>query len=332
MRPQSSPFATRNYVLSIYPILRRVFNDREEEDGFTLNAHTVALIPCPSSSNNNNNNNSSGSSSGKHSKREKYRAATFLSQDRALCLDLARFVASDEASTTQISRPTVGQWGCTNSRGGKHAPWTKTDDRDEDGIYSKFGWLVVRIFFTRRFERFRSTSFRRDNRDRNGRTSHSHVPFLSAIIVITIEHRRASHSDWERREGGEKKCVETCRSIEARSTQLLRNAIHSITYVFIRQIGDERTASTRKWKLAANSYGFWRLSGFLTTPSANCLILKKKKKKYQKCLERSNKRYALYIFVSFSLTRFQLFHPSPLPRKETYNCLSKSNEKKEKLF
>lgn len=179
---------------------------------------------------------------------------------------------------TQISRPTVGQWGCTNSRGGKHAPWTKTDDRDEDGIYSKFGWLVVRTFFTRRFERFRSTSFRRDNRDRNGRTSHSHVPFLSAIIVITIEHRRASHSDWERREGGEKKCVETCRSIEARSTQLLRNAIHSITYVFIRQIGDERTASTRKWKLAANSYGFWRLSGFLTTPSANCLILKKKKK------------------------------------------------------
>lgn len=132
--------------------------------------------------------------------------------------------------------------------------------------------------------------------------------------------------------GGGKKCVETRRSIEARSTQLLRNAIHSITYVFIRQIGDERTASTRKWKLAANSYGFWRLSGFLTTPSANCLILKKKKKKYQKCLERSNKRYALYIFVSFSLTRFQLFHPSPLPRKETYNCLSKSNEKKEKLF
>lgn len=147
MRPQSSPFATRNYVLSIYPILRRVFNDREEEDGFTLNAHTVALIPCPSSSNNNNNNNSSGSSSGKHSKREKYRAATFLSQDRALCLDLARFVASDEASTTQISRPTVGQWGCTNSRGGKHAPWTKTDDRDEDGIYSKFGWLVGQDFF-----------------------------------------------------------------------------------------------------------------------------------------------------------------------------------------
>lgn len=37
VRPQSSRFATRNYVLSIYPILRRVFNDREE-DGFTLNA------------------------------------------------------------------------------------------------------------------------------------------------------------------------------------------------------------------------------------------------------------------------------------------------------
>lgn len=234
---------------------------------------------------------------------------------------------------TQISRPTVGQWGCTNSRGGKHAPWTKTDDRDEDGIYSKFGWLVVRIFFTRRFERFRSTSFRRDNRDRNGRTSHSHVPFLSAIIVITIEHRRASHSDWERREGGEKKCVETCRSIEARSTQLLRNAIHSITYVFIRQIGDERTASTRKWKLAANSYGFWRLSGFLTTPSANCLILKKKKKNIRNVSrEATSATRILYIFVSFSLTRFQLFHPSPLPRKETYNCLSKSNEKKEKLF
>lgn len=234
---------------------------------------------------------------------------------------------------TQISRPTVGQWGCTNSRGGKHAPWTKTDDRDEDGIYSKFGWLVVRTFFTRRFERFRSTSFRRDNRDRNGRTSHSHVPFLSAIIVITIEHRRASHSDWERREGGEKKCVETCRSIEARSTQLLRNAIHSITYVFIRQIGDERTASTRKWKLAANSYGFWRLSGFLTTPSANCLILKKKKKNIRNVSrEATSATRILYIFVSFSLTRFQLFHPSPLPRKETYNCLSKSNEKKEKLF
>lgn len=318
MRPQSSPFATRNYVLSIYPILRRVFNDREEEDGFTLNAHTVALIPCPSSSNNNNNNNSSGSSSGKHSKREKYRAATFLSQDRALCLDLARFVASDEASTTQISRPTVGQWGCTNSRGGKHAPWTKTDDRDEDGIYSKFGWLVVRTFFTRRFERFRSTSFRRDNRDRNGRTSHSHVPFLSAIIVITIEHRRASHSDWERREGGEKKCVETRRSIEARSTQLLRNAIHSITYVFIRQIGDERTASTRKWKLAANSYGFWRLSGFLTTPSANCLILKKKKKKYQKCLERSNKRYAYIVYIC-------KFFSDPIPIIPSLSSPSKRN-------
>lgn len=198
---------------------------------------------------------------------------------------------------TQISRPTVGQWGCTNSRGGKHAPWTKTDDRDEDGIYSKFGWLVVRTFFTRRFERFRSTSFRRDNRDRNGRTSHSHVPFLSAIIVITIEHRRASHSDWERREGGEKKCVETCRSIEARSTQLLRNAIHSITYVFIRQIGDERTASTRKWKLAANSYGFWRLSGFLTTPSANCLILKKKKKISEMSREKQQalRVYCIYL-------------------------------------
>lgn len=37
VRPQSSRFATRNYVLSIYPILRRVFNDRKE-DGFTLNA------------------------------------------------------------------------------------------------------------------------------------------------------------------------------------------------------------------------------------------------------------------------------------------------------
>lgn len=330
MRPQSSPFATRNYVLSIYPILRRVFNDREEEDGFTLNAHTVALIPCPSSSNNNNN--SSGSSSGKHSKREKYRAATFLSQDRALCLDLARFVASDEASTTQISRPTVGQWGCTNSRGGKHAPWTKTDDRDEDGIYSKFGWLVVRIFFTRRFERFRSTSFRRDNRDRNGRTSHSHVPFLSAIIVITIEHRRASHSDWERREGGRKK-MRGNSSLDRSEEYAASSQRDSLDNVCIYSTDRRRKNSKHEeMKACCQLVRVLKAIGFSNHAFCELFNLKKKKKKYQKCLERSNKRYALYIFVSFSLTRFQLFHPSPLPRKETYNCLSKSNEKKEKLF
>lgn len=100
--------------------------------------------------------------------------------------------------------------------------------------------------------------------------------------------------------GGGKKCVETRRSIEARSTQLLRNAIHSITYVFIRQIGDERTASTRKWKLAANSYGFWRLSGFLTTPSANCLILKKKKKISEMSREKQQALRVVYICKFFS--------------------------------
>lgn len=179
---------------------------------------------------------------------------------------------------TQISRPTVGQWGCTNSRGGKHAPWTKTDDRDEDGIYSKFGWLVGQDFFHSTIRGFVRRVFGEiigiEMGERHILTFH----FWARLLLLRLSTGEHPTRIEKEERGGGKKCVETRRSIEARSTQLLRNAIHSITYVFIRQIGDERTASTRKWKLAANSYGFWRLSGFLTTPSANCLILKKKKK------------------------------------------------------
>lgn len=140
---------------------------------------------------------------------------------------------------------------------------------------------------------FHSTSFRsRERYDRNGRTPYSHVPFLSVIIVITIEHRRASHSDWKKEEG--KKCVETRRSIEA---QLLRN--DSLDNVCIYSTDrHERTASTRKWKLAAKSYGFWRLSGFLTTPSANCLILKKKKKIRNVSREATSATRCIYKFFS----------------------------------
>lgn len=99
---------------------------------------------------------------------------------------------------------------------------------------------------------FHSTSFRsRERYDRNGRTLYSHVPFLSVIIVITIEHRRASHSDWKK-EGG-KKCVETRRSIEA---QLLRNTIHSITYVFIRQIGTKEQQARGNESLLPSRTGF----------------------------------------------------------------------------
>lgn len=136
---------------------------------------------------------------------------------------------------------------------------------------------------------FHSTSFRsRERYDRNGRTPYSHVPFLSVIIVITIEHRRASHSDWKKEEG-KKMCGNSSLDRSAASSQ--HDSLDNVCIYSTDR--HERTASTRKWKLAAKSYGFWRLSGFLTTPSANCLILKKKKN--QKCLERSNERYALHI-------------------------------------
>lgn len=192
--------------------------------------------------------------------------------------------------------------------------------------------LLVRTFFTRRFERFRSTSFRRDNRDRNGRTSHSHVPFLSAIIVITIEHRRASHSDWERREGGRKK-MRGNSSLDRSEEYAASSQRDSLDNVCIYSTDRRRKNSKHEeMKACCQLVRVLKAIGFSNHAFCELFNLKKKKKKYQKCLERSNKRYALYIFVSFSLTRFQLFHPSPLPRKETYNCLSKSNEKKEKLF
>lgn len=49
-------------------------------------------------------------------------------------------------------------------------------------------------------------------------------------------------------------------------------------------------------------------------------------------MSREKQQALRIVYISFSLTRFQLFHIPPLPWKEAYNFLSKSNEKKEKLF
>lgn len=266
----------------------------------------MALIPCPSIVVVNS---SSGSSS--NIRRENIAPPFFLRIERYALTSPVSLRQTRRA--TPISRPTIGQWGYTNSRGGKHASWKK-NDRDKDGIYSKFGWLRSGLFS---FDEF---SVEGEIRSK----------WENAIFSRSIFKRDYCYYDWapasiplglkERR--GEKMCGNSSLDRSAASSQ--HDSLDNVCIYSTDR--HERTASTRKWKLAAKSYGFWRLSGFLTTPSANCLILKKKKKKSE--MSREKQRALRVAYISFSLSRFQLFHPSPLPRKEACNFLSKSKRRK----
>lgn len=66
--------------------------------------------------------------------------------------------------------------------------------------------------------------------------------------------------------------------------------------------------------------------GFSNHAFCELFNLKKKKKKSE--MSREKQRALRVAYISFSLSRFQLFHPSPLPRKEACNFLSKSKRRK----
>lgn len=65
--------------------------------------------------------------------------------------------------------------------------------------------------------------------------------------------------------------------------------------------------------------------GFSNHAFCELFNLKKKKKSE---MSREKQRALRVAYISFSLSRFQLFHPSPLPRKEACNFLSKSKRRK----
>lgn len=196
----------------------------------------MALIPYPSIVVVNS---SSGSSN--NIRRENIAPPFFLRIERYALTSPVSLRQTRRA--TPISRPTIGQWGYTNSRGGKHASWKK-NDRDKDGIYSKFGWLRSGLFSFDEFSvegeirsKWENAIFSRSIFKRD----YCYYDWAPASIPLGLKERRGE------------KCVETRRSIEA---QLLRNTIHSITYVFIRQIGTKEQQARGNESLLPSRTGF----------------------------------------------------------------------------
>lgn len=238
----------------------------------------MALIPYPSIVVVNS---SSGSSS--NIRRENIAPPFFLRIERYALTSPVSLRQTRRA--TPISRPTIGQWGYTNSRGGKHASWKK-NDRDKDGIYSKFGWLRSGLFSFDEFSvegeirsKWENVIFSRSIFKRD----YCYYDWAPASIPLGLKERR-----------GEKMCGNSSLDRSAASSQ--HDSLDNVCIYSTDR--HERTASTRKWKLAAKSYGFWRLSGFLTTPSANCLILKKKKKIRNVSREATSATRCIYKFFS----------------------------------